>query len=232
MSDQLASLLTPAEAPARRRSSRRLEAWASPPVYTGVDSDLPDPDVGPDGDLDAGRHGNLACASLTPMWRPAWFSRISHRRGRRDRLHGSGRARSLTRVCTVSASGEARRLCLAKMSWASGGSQMVEDAPPTIQLRLGRSRQACAARLTFEFLATRMIMACRFAEAERSRLDPDAPNPPSKAPIRPSLYEPIKLDLPSAADRRCAPIVLETVVEDLVRASLGRSSRGRDHSRS
>lgn len=180
-----------------------MEAWASPPVYTGASPIYLTPLSGETISLPEGTEISLRVFDTDAM--PTLAQSIA---GEEVMFIDQG-AKVYDASFVVGASGDVRVL-LGESVMGDWSFTMIEDAPPTIAFASDIT-SGVRGGLTFDYTATD-DHGVRFADATIT-LDTEAP-PTVKGAIRPSLYEPIELDLPLPLTGDVTNVT-ETVVEDL-----------------
>ena len=180
-----------------------LEAWASPPVYTNTTPVYLTQLSGETISLPEGTEISLRVfdTEISPSLEQA----IS---GDEVTFVDQG-AQVFDASFTVTSSGSVK-VMLGEEVMGDWSFTMIEDAPPTIAFASDIT-SGVRGGLTFDYTASD-DHGVRFADATIT-LDTDAPLPVEGA-IRPSLYEPIELDLPLPLTGDVTTIT-ETVVEDL-----------------
>ncbi len=180
-----------------------LEAWASPPVYTGTSPVYLTPLSGEEISLPEGTEISLRVFDTDVL--PVLEQGI----GEAEVAFVDQGAKVFDASFTVTASGNLK-VMLGEDVMGDWSFTVIEDAPPTIEFS-SEVTSGLRGGMTFDFAATD-DHGVRFADATII-LDPDA-EPPVKGAIRPSLYEPIELDLPLPLTGDVTSVT-ETVVEDL-----------------
>ena len=180
-----------------------LEAWASPPVYTGVSPVYLTPLSGEEISLPEGTEISLRVFDTDVL--PVLEQGIG---GAEAAFIDQG-AKVFDASFTVTASG-GLKVMLGEDVMGDWSFTVIEDTPPTINFA-SEIKSGVRGGMTFDYTATD-DHGVRLADATII-LDPDA-EPPVKGAIRPSLYEPIELDLPLPLTGDVSSIT-ETVVEDL-----------------
>ena len=181
-----------------------LEAWASPPVYTGAAPIYLTPlSSGEAISLPEGTEISLRVFDTDAA--PTLEQTLA---GEEIVFIDQG-AKIFDASFTVTSSGAAK-VMLGEEVMGDWSFTVIEDAPPTIAFASDIT-SGVRGGLTFDYTATD-DHGVRFADATIT-LDTEAPAP-VKGAIRPSLYEPIELDLPLPLTGDVTTIT-ETVIEDL-----------------
>lgn len=180
-----------------------LEAWASPPVYTGASPVYLTPLSGEEISLPEGTEISLRVFDTDAA--PVLEQGI----GEAETAFIDQGAKVFDASFTVTASGDVK-VMLGEDVMGDWSFTVIEDAAPTINFA-SEITSGVRGGLTFDYTATD-DHGVRFADATIT-LDSDA-EPPVKGTIRPSLYEPIELDLPLPLTGDVTSVT-ETVTEDL-----------------
>ena len=180
-----------------------IEAWASPPVYTGASPVYLTPLSGEEITLPEGTEISLRVfdTDILPV--------LEQGIGEAEATFVDQGAKVLDASFTVTASGNVR-VMLGEDVMGDWSFTVIEDMPPTINFA-SEITSGIRGGMTFDYTATD-DHGVRFTDATIT-LDPEA-EPPVKGAIRPSLYEPIELDLPLPLTGEVTSVT-ETVVEDL-----------------
>lgn len=186
-----------------------LEAWASPPVYTNASPVYLTPLSGEEISLPEGTEISLRVfdTDILPVLEQGPVRELAV--GEAEAAFVDQGAKVFDASFTVTASGTVK-VMLGEDVMGDWSFTVIEDAPPTINFA-SEITSGIRGGMTFDYTATD-DHGVRFADATII-LDPDA-EPPVKGAIRPSLYEPIELDLPLPLTGDVTSVT-ETVVEDL-----------------
>lgn len=180
-----------------------LEAWASPPVYTGASPVYLTPLSGQEISLPEGTEISLRVFDTDVL------PELEQGIGEAETAFVDQGAKVYDASFTVTASGDVK-VMLGENVMGAWSFTVIEDTPPTISFA-SEVTSGVRGGMTFDYTAAD-DHGVRFADATIV-LDPDA-EPPVKGAIRPSLYEPIELDLPLPLTGDVTSVT-ETVVEDL-----------------
>ena len=180
-----------------------LEAWASPPVYTNASPVYLTPLSGQTISLPEGTEISLRIFDTDAS--PTLQQSIA---GDEVAFVDQG-AKVFDASFVVTESGTAK-VMLGEEVMGDWSFTVIEDTPPTIEFSSAVT-SGVRGGLTFDYSATD-DHGVRFADATIT-LDTEA-DPPVEGAIRPSLYEPIEMDLPLPLTGDVTSIT-ETVVEDL-----------------